>query len=241
MNDTTHATPIAALLAYANRRPGLEFGNYGDAPAYRSESRRIAGDLKRVARAADEFAMAHGTDADLLDATRGGRLTLEHSDGAYRVDYTTGQYWPTEYRPAVARVLESATSAAKQRAAAANPPFYPGWIGLRELAMSQLEGLNHEIGHNWFSRSAMRFFSTKIVSRAARISDNGARAYFVTSEQPPHDSRRYTVRYMTISGPQAGHVGTSGEFCAYSTGRGASDALRADLAEFNATALGGAL
>ena len=236
MNDTTHATPIAALLDYANRRPGLEFGNYGDAPAYRSESRRIAGDLKRVARAADEFAMAHGTDADLIDATRGGRLTLEHDGDAYRVDYCTGQYWPTEYRPAVARVLEAATSAAKQRAAVANPPYYPGWIGLRELAMSQIEGLNHEIGNHWFSRGAMRFFGSRIVSKAARISDNGLRAYFISSEQPPHqDARRYTVRYMTISGPTAGHVSTSGEFCAYSDGRSASEALRADLAEFNAT------
>lgn len=241
MNDTTHATPIAALLAYANKRPKLEFGNYGDTLAYRSESWRIAGDLKRVARAADEFALAHGTDADLLDATRGGRLTLERTGEAYRVDYTTGQYWPTEYRPAVARVLESATSAAKQRAAALNPPYYPGWVGARELAMHQLEGLNHEIGNRWFSRDSMRFFGTKIVSRAARVSDDGTRAYFVTSEQPPHDSRRYTVRYMTISGPQAGHVGTSGEFCAYSTGRGASDALRADLAAFNAASHGGAL
>ena len=236
MNDTTHATPIAALLAYADQRPNLKFGNYGNVPAYRSEARRIAGDLKRVSRAADEFAQAHGTNADLIDATRCGRLTLEHSDGTYRVDYTTGQYWPTEYRPAVARVLESATSAAKQRAAVANPPYYHGWIGLRELAMSQLEGLNHEIGNHWFSRGTMRFFGTRIVSKAARISDNGVRAYFISSEQPPHqDARRYTVRYMTISGPKAGHVSTSGGFCAYSDGRSASEALRADLAEFNAT------
>ena len=241
MTDTTHATPIAALLAYANRRPGLEFGNYGDAPAYRSESRRIAGDLKRVARAADEFAMAHGTDADLLDATRGGRLTLEHTADAYRVDYTTGQYWPTEYRVAVARVLESAARAALQRKADANPPARPEWIGLREIAMASIRALNEEIGQSWFSQENARFFGSRIVSKTARVSADGTRAYFVSSEQPPHDSRRYTVRYMTISGPQAGRVGTSGEFCAYSTGRGASDSLRADMAAFNAASHGGAL
>lgn len=241
MNDTTHATPMEALLAYANQRPGLEFGNYGNGPAYRSESRRIAGDLKRVSRAAEEFEQAHGTDTDLIDATRGGRLTLERTDDAYSVDYCTGQYWPTEYRPAVARVLETAASSAKQRAAAANPPFYPGWVGARELAMHQLEGLNHDVGHHWFSRGTMRFFGTRIVSKTARVSDDGMRAYFVSSEQPPNDARRYTVRYMTISGPQAGHVGTSGEFCAYSDGRSASDALRADLAAFNTVSVGGAL
>jgi hypothetical protein len=48
----------------------------------------------------------------LIDAARhaySGRLTLEpQPDGSVRIDYCTGQYFPTEYRRAVCAVLSSA-------------------------------------------------------------------------------------------------------------------------------------
>ena len=36
---------IDALYSFATQRPGLEFGNYGDVRAYRSEMRSITKDL----------------------------------------------------------------------------------------------------------------------------------------------------------------------------------------------------
>lgn len=238
--ETTHATPLAALLAYARQKPRLEFGNYGERSSYESEARRIRGDLTRAERAALELQAAHATDADIIEAARGGRLTIEGAPGAYSVDYCTGQYWPTEYRPAVARVLESARSYALQRAAAQNPPARPYWVGLREIPMSEIRQLNDEIGSHWFDKGSMRFFGTRVISKTARVSADGSRAYFVTSDQPPHGRRAYSVRYVLISGKDAGHVSTSGEFCAYSDGREASAALRADLATYNANLAPGA-
>ena len=63
--------------------------------------------------AAEAAAYAQGvTDADLIECSRGERLTL----GAdLSIDYTVGQYWPTEYRAAVARLADYAARVAKNR------------------------------------------------------------------------------------------------------------------------------
>jgi hypothetical protein len=103
---------IPALLAYAEQRPGIDPRNYGDWRAYRREAAVVTRDLMR-ARIASYAALAAGvTDADIIEACRGDRLTID-ADGA--IDYTTGQYWPTEYRRAVARVLARAAYAARHR------------------------------------------------------------------------------------------------------------------------------
>ena len=111
---------VRVLASFAARNPGIDPQNYGygmDAwRAYRSESRSVSRDLSEVRRQL-ERAVAWGvTDADVEDATRGDRLTLERRpDGTLRVDYCCGQYWPTEYRKAVARVLRRAADRAEDR------------------------------------------------------------------------------------------------------------------------------
>ena len=52
------------------------------------------------------------TDADLIECSRGERLTMAAD---LSIDYTVGQYWPTEYRAAVARLAASAARTAKAR------------------------------------------------------------------------------------------------------------------------------
>jgi len=99
---------LTALDAFIRQRPGLDYGNYGDPSAYRAEVRSIGRDLQ------DARALLHAvelrpsiTAAMLREAFQSafsGRLSW---DGA-RLDYTTGQYWPTEYRRAAAAVLASA-------------------------------------------------------------------------------------------------------------------------------------
>ena len=98
---------IAALRKWIAQRPGLEFGNYGDVSAYRSELRSITRDLQH-ARAMIDYAAWHDSiTADMiLDAAdNGGRLTMATDGDKVTIDYVTGQYWPTEYRRAVCSLM----------------------------------------------------------------------------------------------------------------------------------------
>ena len=102
------STILAALDAWIRQRPGLEFGNYGDWTAYRSELRSIGKDLQH-ARAMLRYVEWHDSiTADMiLSAAQSGRLSIVVDGNKVRVDYCTGQYWPTEYRPAVCRLLST--------------------------------------------------------------------------------------------------------------------------------------
>jgi hypothetical protein len=100
------AKMLAALRAWIEQRPGLEFGNYGELKAYRAELRGITRDL-HDARALLAEVYLSGMPADVLrDAFRAysGRLSWDGN----RLEYVTGQYWPTEYRRAVCAVAAAA-------------------------------------------------------------------------------------------------------------------------------------
>ena len=75
---------------------------------YRSEVRSIGKDLQH-ARALLHYVAWHDsiTAEMILDRARSGRLSIKVEGNKVRVDYCTGQYWPTEYRPAVCRLLSS--------------------------------------------------------------------------------------------------------------------------------------
>ncbi len=120
MNDPRKQALIDALDKFVNQRSGLEFANYGDAKSFRSEQRSITKDLHdyRALRAQVE---SHGTLAAdmILDAQRAfsGRLSFKdisarYDDGSiyyvFKIEYCTGQYFPTEYRKAACAVLASA-------------------------------------------------------------------------------------------------------------------------------------
>jgi len=100
-------TLLGLLYTFINKRPQLEFGNYGDRAAYRSEIRSITrqrADALRLLRAVELRDSI--TAADIVAAFN-GRLTLGRAKGKLCLDYCTGQYWPTEYRAAVARLASS--------------------------------------------------------------------------------------------------------------------------------------
>jgi hypothetical protein len=54
----------------------------------------------------------------------------------------------------------------------------------RMIYMPDIERANSRAGKYFFSRDTMRFFKSKIVSEYAV--KKGRKAYFITSEQPPH-------------------------------------------------------
>ena len=106
---------LETLAQWINQRPGLDprnyISDYRDADgraAYRSEARSITRQL-HDARALLRYIELHPTiDAQrILDAAR-GRLTIKPAGQSFEIDYCTGQYWPTEYRSAAARVMASA-------------------------------------------------------------------------------------------------------------------------------------
>jgi hypothetical protein len=99
---------LDALRAFARQRPGLKFGNYGDATSYRAELRSITRDLSDAATLLRAVEHSEITADDILRAADGGRLSITVDGERVRIDYCTGQYWPVEYRKAVCRVLAGA-------------------------------------------------------------------------------------------------------------------------------------
>ena len=100
---------IQALRQWVAQRPGLEFGNYGDAAAYRAEMRGITRDLNHARQLLRQVELSHGiTGRDMLRTAAHSRLTIRNADSGVTVDYITGQYFPTEYRRAACAVLASA-------------------------------------------------------------------------------------------------------------------------------------
>lgn len=104
---TTYNTPaiLAALDRWIRQRPGLDFRNYGDVRAYRAELRSIARDLRDARTLLTRVKWMDPDSINWSEAFRAysGRLSWDGS----KLDYCTGQYWPTEYRKAACAVLSS--------------------------------------------------------------------------------------------------------------------------------------
>lgn len=110
MSTPTKSQVIDLLRAWINQRPGLEYCNYGDPTAYRSEYRKIQqqkSDALELLRSVEYSSM---TDEQLFAGFRAfsGRLQIVPDGTEYRLEYCTGQYFPTEYRAAACAVLASA-------------------------------------------------------------------------------------------------------------------------------------
>ena len=80
-------------------------------------------------------------------------------------------------------------------------------------------------GRHWFDRDTMRFFGTRISQDIYTVYDDEthvpSKSYFVTSEQPPHGPRKYSVRVYDWATREIDNFGT---FCGYATLRGAKNA-----------------
>lgn len=250
--ESTHPA-ICALVDFAAQNPGLDFANYGEISSYRSEARSIQKDWHRFKLALCEASSLGVTDAQVIEAAKGafsGRLTWttthqcavcgklvesaeqppisncelppNHSFGDLPKhiwnnprkfwSYTTGQYFPTEYRKAAASVLECAIHAVK----ASRPA-----VSREVFSIAALRELNAENGGCWFDKASMRFFGTRIESGIL------TGHFFVTSEQPPHGRRAYTVRTFD----DKGSIGTHGQLCGYATKAQALKAAQAAHAE----------
>lgn len=100
-------TIIQALRRWIEQRPGLEFANYGDIRAYRAEQRDITRDLHHARELLRAVEWRDSITAEDILRAASGRLTIAVDGDSVRIDYCTGQYFPTEFRPAASRVLSS--------------------------------------------------------------------------------------------------------------------------------------
>lgn len=109
MNDMTKQNIIAALYGFIAKRPKFDPANYGDVASYRADVRMATRQLNDARLLLRQIELRDSITAeDLLDAARGGRLDVTVIGDNVQVDYTTGQYWPTEFRAGVARLAASA-------------------------------------------------------------------------------------------------------------------------------------
>ena len=105
---------IYALRTFAQKRPQLEWVNYGDLSSYRRESRAITKDLNHARKLLRKVELSSITAQDLITASNeafSGRLTIIHANSysdEFRIEYCIGQYFATEYRKAVCAVLARA-------------------------------------------------------------------------------------------------------------------------------------
>ena len=110
---------LDAISTFAAQRPGLDPRDYirdwrdADGRAnYRRESRRITRDLHHARALLGYVARRDSiTAADIIEASKrafSGRLEIEQTTEGYKVNYCTGQYFPTEYRRAVGVSLANA-------------------------------------------------------------------------------------------------------------------------------------
>ena len=105
---------LYALRTFAQKRPNLEYGNYGNPSSYRQESRAITKDLNHARKLLGKVERSGITAQDLIVASNEafcGRLTIipanSYSD-EFKIEYCVGQYFATEYRKAVCAVLARA-------------------------------------------------------------------------------------------------------------------------------------
>jgi hypothetical protein len=93
---------LNALAAFIRQRPGLEFGNYGDRKSYAAELREIT---KTRHEAFELLAFVGRSSITAENLLANSRHRLNWNQEEDRWEYTTGQYFPTEYRRAACLLL----------------------------------------------------------------------------------------------------------------------------------------
>jgi hypothetical protein len=207
-------TVLNALETFIKQRPRLEYANYGAPAPYRAEVRSIAKDKKRALEALAAVRRSTTQDPELLaDSFRAFSGRLEWNENT--LHYTTGQYFPTEYRKAAASVLETYLNALAQKWVTEHPQAF------KYKTIADVKAANQAIGNHWFSRDTMRFFNTRIESKL--LTRGSGRQFFITSErQDETKARKYTIREAMPDG----NIDTFGEFQAHSSLEDAQIAVR---------------
>ena len=141
-------TTIEKLSKFVNQRPGLDFANYGEVSAYRSEMAKITRDrtdyFELLSLAFSRIDNLNEVVTDYLKRSS-GRLTM---NDAGNLEYCTGQYFPTEYRPAANRVLANLIFASYRDEIESNTPKYKDGNEIRKALKRRI---SRRIAKNYFN------------------------------------------------------------------------------------------
>lgn len=147
---------LDGLRAFCAQRSGINFRNYGDRESF-------SGDYRPMLRAgADARAMLlwlagrDGVTSEMLvcaaKSSNGGRLTIKDRDGSCVVDYCVGQYFATEYRAALCRVLAKAIHD-HLYCGLAGPDGGGGWQEKdKKVRAVVAKGIGRGVAGRWFGR-----------------------------------------------------------------------------------------
>lgn len=207
---------LEAFKPWINQKPKLDPANYGCHPEqfaytgrkeFQENWRNMQSELRSIARQgtrarkALKIAKTYEPNSEAMaDALTRFSGRLQWKDGA--LDYTTGQYYPTEYRLAAAVVLEHYNELCRPKY---NPPD-----GFDPATIEDIKQANHAKGGHYFDRETMRFFRSRVLSELYK---GPGGIFFITSEQYQGlghtEPRRYTVRKFN---PKDASIDTVGEF-----------------------------
>lgn len=99
---------IQTIRAFINSRPGLDPRDYDRDPTlYRADSRMIQKQRRDALAMLAAVEARDSITADQMLALQSHRFTIKADQGRVIADYTTGQFYPTEYRAGAARYLAS--------------------------------------------------------------------------------------------------------------------------------------
>lgn len=101
-------TLLNNLESFAAKRPGFDSANYvGYWEGLRSDRRLATRQIHDVRTFLGSFDWRVIVEpCHIVEAARNTRLSIDETTG--KIDYTPCQYWPTEFRAGVARVLAGA-------------------------------------------------------------------------------------------------------------------------------------
>lgn len=145
----TQVNTIDKLIKFVNQRPGLDFCNYGDYKLYRSEMREITNDRKdfyELLGLASRRVENLDTKLTELLSKNSDRLTINENGN---LEYCTGQYFPTEYRPAACRALRTLiwNSYRDEKDSKGNDIYKDG----HEIRKAIRRNLSRRVGKNYFN------------------------------------------------------------------------------------------
>lgn len=195
---------FTAFHRWINQSPNLDQADYGGRTpagfaAYWSELRGIRKEQTRARKAlrqAREFEYNEQAMTDALQHSFSGRLTWNGE----RFEYCTGQYFPTEFAPAAATVLEAYVNKVRPKFTPTEEQRGQWWD------ISDIERANYNAGFHWFDASTTRFFRSRVLKT---VYQGKGGVFFVSSEKGPHGERRFTIRKFN---PMTADISTFGPF-----------------------------
>jgi hypothetical protein len=100
---------LDALRAFVNQRSGMDGRNYNSRESFLSDYRPLLRNGRTARRLIREVELRESiTSKDLKAGSRhafSGRIEFKENGNGVRIEYCTGQYFPTEYRAAACSLL----------------------------------------------------------------------------------------------------------------------------------------